>query len=174
MRIAVLVWFLLVAQGAAAQRIVVFDIDGTLTPNVWAMWHARRDAARAAAVYADAGVTVVYLSARVPLFQGGVAGWLTAHEFPPGPVYLTQTDADQADHAGFKVRVLRGLQADGEIIAAYGDSTTDFAAYAGVGIAPERVFALRRWGCDDCQPGVWQGCYGGWDALLPGIAAIAE
>ena len=55
-----------------ARQAVVFDIDGTLTPNVYAIAIARPNAAEAATLYADAGIEIIYLTARVRLFQDGV------------------------------------------------------------------------------------------------------
>jgi len=48
-------------------------------------------------------------------------------------------------------------------VAAYGDSTSDFDAYAEVGISEDRVFALRREGETSCEPGKWKKCLGGWN-----------
>nr|SPS05628.1 conserved exported protein of unknown function [Candidatus Nitrotoga fabula] len=50
---------------------IVFDIDGTLTPYPAAISIARQDAARAVHLYADKGYKIIYLSARIPLFQPG-------------------------------------------------------------------------------------------------------
>ena len=55
---------------------VVFDIDGTLTPKVSAIFTAREDAANAVRLYADKGYKIVYLSARPNLLQAGIPNWL--------------------------------------------------------------------------------------------------
>lgn len=159
------------APGARPQA-VVFDIDGTLTPTPRAIRTARPDAATAARRFADQGIQVIYLSARVRLLQSGIPAWLRAHGFPDGPVHVPQRHADSVDHAAFKTRILRQYRDQGwRFVAAYGDSSTDFQAYAAAGIAPERVYALRRAGDAACQPGVFHACLGSWTAHLSALPA---
>ena len=55
---------------------------------------------------------------------------------------------------------------------AYGDSSTDFEAYAQAGVPKERVYALKRRGDDQCQPGAWQACLDGWEPHLAAIDAL--
>lgn len=154
---------------------VVFDIDGTLTPKVSAIHTAREGAADAVQAFADAGYSIVYLSARMPLLQGGIRGWLKENGFPPGSLQLTENHEDRNDHAAFKQRVLVAYKAAGwRFIAAYGDSSTDFEAYAGAGIDPLRVFALKREGKDSCQPGVWAACYATWTEQMGLIADLVK
>lgn len=160
---------------AKAQDAVVFDIDGTLTPNVYLIDIARSDAVDAVNAYADAGVQVVYLTARIPFFQDGLSDWLVDNGFPPGELHLTKTETDEDDHATYKARVLASYVAKGwTFIAAFGDSTSDFRAYAAAGIPQERVFALRRLLALTCQDGAWQGCYDDWSALDRQIAQTLE
>ena len=152
------------------KRAVIFDVDGTLTPNVYTINLARDDAPAAVQAYADAGVQIIYLTARVPLFQERVADWLLKNGFPPGQLHLTETEADREDHGGFKSRVLETYRADGwSFVAAFGDSSSDFAAYGAAGIPQGRVFALQRLGAWDCKSGAWQGCYKDWVELFPAI-----
>lgn len=144
-------------------RAVVFDIDGTLTTRVHAIRDTREGAAAAVAVYAAAGYRVIYLSARHPLFQWHIPGWLEQHGFPDGPVHVTESRDHRKDHAAFKHGVLEEYRASGwEFIAAYGDSSTDFDAYADAGIETGRVFALKREGANACEPGAWAACFAGW------------
>lgn len=142
---------------------VVFDIDGTLTPRVYAIGDTREGAAAAVQAYADAGYRIIYLSARTPLFQWRIPGWLEKNGFPQGPIHVTETRAQRVDHAAFKQEVLDEYRANGwMLVAAYGDSSTDFHAYANAGIAADRVFALRREGADACEPGAWAECFANW------------
>ena len=146
---------------------VVFDIDGTLTPKVSAIKTARDGAATAVQTFADAGYLVIYLSARIRLLQGGVPDWLEENGFPSGRLRLTESREERKDHAGFKATVLKGFQADGcRFVAAYGDSSSDFEAYASAGISPQRIFALKREGEESCQSGAWAGCYETWDEQM--------
>lgn len=159
----------------ATRQAVVFDIDGTLTPTPRAIRTARADAAAVARRFADRGVQVVYLSARLRLLQSGIPDWLRRHGFPDGPVHVPQDRADSADHAAFKSRILQQYRERGwRFVAAYGDSSTDFQAYAAAGIAPDRVYALRRAGNATCQPGTWRECLPSWTPHLVALPAAPD
>ena len=146
-----------------APGLVVFDIDGTLTPTVARIFQARADAASVARLYAGRGHRIVYLTARAPVLQGTLRGFLSRHGFPPGDLVAPPDRAAQSRPADFKARVLAGYRAHGwDIVAAFGDSSSDFQAYARAGIPRERVFALRREGAAACQPGDWAACLPGW------------
>lgn len=142
---------------------VVFDIDGTLTPKPLAIYTARNDAANAVRLYADKGYKIIYLSTRIQLFQAGIPNWLKENSFPEGSVHVSQTANDSRDPAIFKKRILDIYKTNGwKFVAAYGDSSTDFEAYANVGIQKEHVFALQREGETSCQLGVWAECLSSW------------
>lgn len=163
------------APSAAHRQAVVFDIDGTLTPTPRAIHTARADAATAARHFADRGYQLVYLSARVRLLQAGIPDWLRAQGFPAGSVHVPQGHADSRDHAAFKTRILQQYRDKGwHFVAAYGDSSTDFQAYAAAGIPVARVYALRREGDAACQPGAWQSCLDSWTAHLPSLPAAPD
>lgn len=152
---------------------VVFDIDGTLTPTVLSVAVARADAAQAVGAYARKGYAVVYLSTRVSLLQAGVPRWLADHGFPAGVLHVAQTPADHDRPDAFKARMLQAYTASGwRFVAAYGDSSTDFAAYAQAGIAQHLVYALQREGDAACQPGVWRQCLRGWTEHLGAIEQL--
>ncbi|MFC6755151.1 hypothetical protein, partial [Halorubrum tibetense] len=69
------------------------------------------------------------------------------------------------DHAAFKARVLNQYQNKGWVIAAgFGDSSTDFEAYAQVGLEASSVFALQRQGEGACLSGAWAYCFNSWSA----------
>jgi hypothetical protein len=153
---------------------VVFDIDGTLTPDVHAVFSVRKDAATAVNTFFRSGIKVIYLTGRVTLLQSVIPGWLDRHGFPEGSVHAARTREDHGDHAAFKQRVLEEYRNKGwTLIAAYGDSTTDFKAYEAAGIPRERVFALLRKGETECQPGYWRDCYAGWTEQLETIGSLA-
>jgi hypothetical protein len=156
-----------VPDASRSDEAVVVDIDGTLTPSVYAIGEARPDAAKALQAYAARGVSIIYLSARVPILQSVIPPWLRAEGFPPGSLQLAQTIEDRRTPDAFKLRVMRDYKAHGwTIIAAYGDSATDFKAYAEAGIAPEQVYAMRRHGDSHCQHGQWAACLNGWTEQL--------
>lgn len=148
---------------AGAAGIVVFDVDGTLTPTVARIFSMRPDASAVVRLYAARGYRIVYLTARAPALQGTLRGFLSRHAFPPGDLLAPNRRAGHMAPAVFKARVLADYRAHGwDIAAAYGDSSSDFQAYARAAIPRDRVFALRRAGARDCQPGAWAACLTGW------------
>jgi predicted mannosyl-3-phosphoglycerate phosphatase (HAD superfamily) len=146
------------------------DIDGTLTPHALAVFEARPDAATALREYSGKGYRIVYLTARVPLFQAGLPGWLQQNGFPDGSLHVAQTSEERDQVDQFKARILDEYVRSGwQLAYAYGDSSTDFLAYASAGISRVRVFALvRRWS-EDCQVGVYRACLQDWTEHLPYI-----
>lgn len=149
-------------------QVVVTDVDGTLTPRNIDVFESRPSAAVALRALSKKGYKIVYITTRVPLFQSGLPGWLDQNGFPAGSLHVGQT-ADDRDHPEtFKARVLTTyLQAGWRLAYAYGDSSTDFAAYASVGIPRGHVFALKRRGDDVCQEGNYQACLDGWTEHMP-------
>lgn len=146
---------------------VVFDIDGTLTPDVASITQVRPDAAKAALTYAERGYKVIYLSARVSLLQAGIPQWLKDNGFPAGTLHVAQTDREREQVAAFKTDIMKAYTLRGwRLVGGYGDSSTDFEAYANAGIPKDQVFALRRRGDATCQPGTWQTCLQGWGEHL--------
>lgn len=154
---------------------VVFDIDGTLTTRVLAIRDTRKGAVAAVQAYAHAGYRIIYLSARHPLFQWHIPGWLERHGFPEGSVHVTESREHRNDHASFKHGVLNEYRANGWVlVAAYGDSSTDFDAYADAGIDKDRVFALRREGAEACEPGAWAECFANWPEQMGLIGELIQ
>ena len=146
---------------------VIFDIDGTLTPRVSAIFTARPDAAKVVKVLADKGFEIFYLSARMLWLSSWIPNWLQKNGFPAGGVHVAQTREDRRDPAQFKTRKLKEFIDQGwSINQAYGDSSTDFEAYTSVGIPKQQVFALLRSGDTDCQPGDWATCLKSWSEHL--------
>lgn len=142
---------------------VVFDIDGTLTPRPIEFLEARPDVARAVQLYSDKGYKIIYLSARFPGFEAGTRAWLKHKGFPDGIVRIAGKDGDVGHPDQFKTRVLQDFLDKGWRLGfAYGDSSTDFIAYAAVSIPRTHVFALRREGDTSCQSGTWEACLSGW------------
>jgi len=150
---------------------VVFDVDGTLTPRPIEFFEARNDAAKAAHLYADKGYEIIYLSARSQYQRTRTLAWLKAHGFPDGITRVAETTADGQHPIEFKTRILTALFAKGwRVDYAYGDSSTDFSAYASVAIPSAHVFALRRAGSKHCQSGPAAACLRGWTEHLDIIA----
>ena len=158
---------------AAHNRAVVFDIDGTLTTRVHAIRSTREGAVAAVQAYAAAGFRIVYLSARNPWFQWHIPFWLEQHGFPEGALHVMESREHRSDHAAFKLGVLDEYRANGWMLAAaYGDSSTDFEAYAKAGIERGRVFALKREDAASCEPGSWSACFDTWPEQMEIIADL--
>ena len=148
-------------------QFVVFDIDGTLTPHNLLVGQARVDAARAVGELADRGYGIVYLTTRVPQFQGGLPRWLHDQGFPDGYLHVAQDPAEREHAADYKARVLNEYLARGWHLAyAFGDSPTDFEAYRRAGLPQERIYALRRKGRETCEAGEYGTCLDGWSEYL--------
>ena len=156
-------------------KAVVADIDGTLTPDVLSIHTARTDAARAMTALSAQGYKVIYVTARYPMLQAGLPEWLHANGFPSGELNVAQSINDSLYPEAFKARVLHDYAQKGwQLEYAYGDSSTDFTAYADAGIPREHVFALKRRGNRDCQPGSYQQCLDNWsDYLATGDFALS-
>lgn len=150
---------------------IVSDIDGTLTPNVALFWEMRPDAANAISALSNKEYKIIYITARHPLFQSGLPNWLRENGFPEGTLHVAQTCEERDNPEIFKARILNQYVENGwQLEYAYGDSSTDFIAYAEAGIPKDRVFALKRKGSNDCQDGIYQVCIDGWSEYLSYIS----
>jgi len=146
---------------------VIFDIDGTLTPRPDEFLEVRPNAANFVRKYANDEYMIIYLSARFDWFEGLTKLWLKEKGFPEGLLSLADTIDDVVYPDIFKTRCLKSLQqCNFKFIAAYGDSTTDFIAYTNVGIPKAQIFALKREGDLECQPGVYSECMNGFTGPL--------
>lgn len=157
-------------MSAEQKQAVVFDIDGTLTPRDIYVFEARPGAANAVSAIAKKGYRVVYITTRIPLYQSVLPDWLRDNGFPVGSLHVAQTSEERSDPAGFKAGILDRYKTAGWHLAyAYGDSTTDFEAYAKAGIPRGRVFALKRRFSRACADGAYESCLDGWLEHLPYI-----
>ena len=151
-------------------KAIVFDIDGTLTPNIISIYTARENAARAVHFYADNGYKIIYLSARVKVFQFNIPYFIKHNGFPKGSIHVPQSSADRDDFAAFKQRILERYQDKGWTLdAAYGDSSSDFEAS---GIRADSIYAIKRVGDKSCQPGSWIKCLESWTEQLASLTDV--
>ena len=154
-------------------KVVVFDIDGTLTPENIDVMDVRPRAVDVVKAYSNRGYRVLYLTARSTHLQRPIPYWLNRKGFPKGDLQTAQTYGEHENPALFKERMLKNYQAAGWTLAyAYGDSATDFIAYAAVGIPKENVFALLREDDRNCQPGEYAVCLRGYVEHLPFVDAL--
>lgn len=156
-------------------RAIVFDIDGTLTPEPNSVFTARENASRAVNLFADHGYAIIYLSARNLFFQFPIPNWLENNEFPDGNIHVPQSHWEHNNPAEFKASTLQTYVDSGwHLVAAYGDTHTDFEAYAEVGIPRDRIFALQRKDAPQCQltERVWAECLNAWQPHFERIMGI--
>lgn len=164
-----------IAHSEGVGDMVVFDIDGTLTPENRDILEVRKAAAEVAKGYADRGYHVLYLTARRPYLQQPIPGWLRKHGFPDGDLQTAQSNDDNRHPAEFKMRVMDEYKRAGwKLRYGYGDSSTDFEAYAKVGIPKDHVFALRRENERTCQPGVYAQCLVGYTEHKPFLQSVPK
>jgi hypothetical protein len=140
--------------------VVVFDIDGTLTDDELSQT-PHPGAAAAVNAYVAKGYDVVYVTARWDLlFRASTESWLASNGFPTRDLYMAPglliTEDSRVD---FKTDALADIEAaTNQVLYAYGDSSSDFDAYANAGVPANQVFALQRATATSCQPGTWAAC----------------
>lgn len=159
-----------------AADVVVFDIDGTLTADELSTT-TQPGALAAVETYVDKGYAVVYVTARWDAVQrGSTESWLADNGFPDLPLYMAPSLLiDDQSKEDYKTETLADIEAGlPEVIYAYGDSVSDFAAYANAGVPQSQVFALRRSSASTCQSGTYAACLDGYTAHLSYIEALPD
>jgi phosphatidate phosphatase PAH1 len=133
-----------------ASRLIVSDVDGTLTSSeasfvkavvVGSTVEPHPGAAASLQAAVASGYQVVYLTARSDRFTDATRQWLGNHGFPRGPVRLAPGLIVKPGKAtiAYKQRVLRAL-AGFELAAGVGNRRSDVAAYRAAGVPAERIF----------------------------------
>ena len=131
---------------APGTRVIVSDVDGTLTRTEHAMFatiaigmdiHNQPDAPRALAA---SGYQVVYVTGRGDQYTEVTRDWLRRHGFPRGPLRLAPHDSIAAgeETIAYKASALTGLHLP--IAAAIGNRASDITAYGRAGVAADRIF----------------------------------
>jgi len=149
----------------SAARVVVTDVDGTLTEAESAefmrIFNGRSPQANAGAAdvlwaLSRRGYRIFYLTARPDWLATRTHDWVVERGFPPGLVHTTLdfTGATGAAARRFKAAELRALDTTFEQPAdwAFGNMPSDAEAYAGAGIPDERRMFYRLQG--DARGGV--------------------
>jgi len=142
---------------APGTAVVVFDVDGTLTTGDSELIEdlagdgapdVRAGAPEVARRYAAAGYLPVYVTGRPYTLRARTVRWLDAHQFPRGPLIVTDRLRDSlpagSSVGAFKSGALRRLTtgAGATIAAAYGNAATDVCAYAALEPAPTSAFII--------------------------------
>jgi len=164
---------------------IVTDIDGTLTTgdeelilelileffNETYEQHPYPDADKMLEAWAAKGHLIVYITGRPDPLRPMTERWVEPR-FPPGPLHLTDTNTQAVpkdENVGnYKKEFVQYLQAQGlDIVAAYGNATTDIYAYEQAGIPKARTFII---GTHRGERGT-QALQGGYADHLPWVEA---
>jgi phosphatidate phosphatase PAH1 len=149
-------------------KVVVFDIDGTLTTrdkeitkeylaelvNIDydpAMYEGAVEVVKA---WADNGYTIAYVTGRPDWLRKFSEKWLKAKGFPPGVLHLAETMHQVLPTSGgvakYKADYLKSLQERGLFIAAaYGNATTDIEAFAEAAVAKSSTYIIGPHGGEE-------------------------
>lgn len=167
-------------------KAVVFDVDATLTTSDREIFEEvlkgyvpemRPDGPKVVKAYADAGYFIGYITGRPYLLLRNTKGWLADKGFSPGYVRVTdrthQALPTGAGVEAYKLSALEELKAAGLVLAhAYGNATTDIAAYARAGFPTNRTFILGPYAgqaCEGFDKTVALDSYSAQLPLLPGL-----
>jgi LNS2-like protein (lipin/Ned1/Smp2) len=136
---------------APGTKVVVFDIDGTLTTDdneillqVADETHVPAKMTGAVEVtqaWAQKGYHVIYLTARQHLLRPESRGWLAGLGFAGGPL-ITEGSGKPADvyKTLWMNRMIQSFQ--WKVVAAYGNADTDITAYANASVALDHTFII--------------------------------
>jgi LNS2 (Lipin/Ned1/Smp2) len=136
---------------ASGTKVVVTDIDGTLTTDDSQLIMQVADETYVPAMMAAAdrmlqawsmkGYPVIYLTARPHIFRTESRGWLADLKFPGGPL-ITEGGGLTADV--YKTLWMNRMVKDfgWQVVAAYGNADTDITAYANAGVPVSQTFIV--------------------------------
>jgi phosphatidate phosphatase PAH1 len=134
----------------AGTRLVVSDVDGTLTAseNAYPIALAtggdtavQPNAPDALMTMAERGYSIVYITARGDRFTQDTRDWFAAYGFPRGPIRMPTSIVTMPgeDTVEYKSEALASLAAF-EIAAGIGNRASDISAYTNAGVAADRIF----------------------------------
>jgi hypothetical protein len=138
-------------------RLVVTDIDGTLTASDSELFEQLLDGTHTPLAYPGAveltaghavrSAVVVYLTGRPYWLTQKTRDWTADLGFAPGPLHVAATEAEalpgESGVGDYKLAWLQGLLARGYAVDfAYGNASTDIYAYLGAGFDPSLVWII--------------------------------
>ena len=145
-----------IAVWPSGTRVVVSDMDGTLTTSDTQMW-SDIFLGNTAAMYTDAdsamqawvakGYRIFYLTGRPERVTRYSRNWLETQGFPSGPMqHTTKLSEELPFNSGVgNYKKNRLLELNGQGVswrAAYGNATTDIYAYAGASISTADTYII--------------------------------
>lgn len=137
------------------QKVVVSDIDGTLTSSELAAAsevlnihpRAHPGAAKTMQVLAAKGYAIFYLTARPEWLMAKTRDWLNVNGFPAGTVHTTNSlvGANGNAAAQYKIDELAHLKSNTQIVPtfAFGNKPSDVKAFGASDIAPEKSYYYK-------------------------------
>ncbi len=157
-----------IAAWPAGMQAIVTDIDGTLTTSDWELFQDVIFGA-SAAMYPDANTAmqqfgkkdyrIVYITGRPQIVNRYSRTWLAEHDFPLGPLFLTEDVAQTMPTVQgvqkFKGDLLNELETTVKVKwnAGFGNATTDIGAYYAAGLPKDKVFIIGpNGGADGSTP----------------------
>jgi hypothetical protein len=138
----------------AGRKTIITDIDGTLTLSDEELFKQIDDGtydplenASASALmnlWADKGYQIVYLTARPHDFRAETRAWLEERDFPLGPVITANTLVFDETARQYKRSWVNRVRTDfgWDVVAAYGNATSDIDAYEDGGIPKDVTFIV--------------------------------
>lgn len=132
---------LLVCVRDKAARLLVMDIDQTISAAPWATVTKKANTqlyplpgAQQALTDIAHDATIVYLTAREDDYRAKTRDWLDHWSFPRGPVYCSDSDHDPSSAQSYKTKVLGSLAPYFTNIAGgVGNQPSDAYAYKSIG-----------------------------------------
>jgi hypothetical protein len=138
----------------ASQKVVITDIDGTLTLSDEELFKEIDDGSydplenQSASIlmnkWHDKGYEIVYLTARPHNFRAETRAWMERHGFPTGAVVTANSLVFDDSAREYKRSWANRIKVDfkWEIVAAYGNATSDIDAYEDAGIPKDITFIV--------------------------------
>jgi hypothetical protein len=138
----------------ADAQVVVTDIDGTLTIDDQELFTQISDgsyvpiengsAAAMMRAWAQKGYTIVYLTARPHAFRTETRVWLEDLDYPVGPVISANSLVFDESARQYKRAWVNRIRNDfgWDVVAAYGNATSDIDAYEDAGIPKNITFIV--------------------------------
>jgi hypothetical protein len=144
-------YFFLLPTGT---KVVLTDIDGTMTLSDEELFQQIGDgtydplqnasASTMMNLWADKGYVIIYLTARPHVFRAETRTWLDVHGFPVGPVISANSLVFDESARTYKRTWVNWIRDDfgWEVVAAYGNATSDIDAYEDAGIPKDITFIV--------------------------------
>ena len=173
----------------AGTKLIVFDIDGTLTTSDEELFadvisdffeplyggtyvpKAYPDAVALTTAWANKGYVLVYMTGRPYWLTRITREWLASLGFAPASLHVADSNSEalptESGVGSYKATYLKALIAMGyEVSTAYGNASTDIYAYEQAGIAKDRTFIIGKYAGDSGT----QAVVDSYTAHLPWIA----